>query len=272
MGRARDQLKVRYSPLSEKTMFPSVGILFVATLLTSNIAAQKLFACGPFTFSGGILVFPISYVLGDVLTEVYGYARARQIIWAGLASNFFMAGVLWIVITLPPAAGWTLQQQFAAVLGLVPRIVLASVVGYWAGEFSNSFVLAKLKILTKGRALWIRTISSTVVGQAIDTALFVVIGFAGVFPGWLMMRAIWSGWAFKVGYEAAVTPLTYVVVNWLKRREGIDVFDTATKFTPFRLTVEFDKSVESADEMGAGTGQDRGVGGGERRTGGVRNP
>jgi uncharacterized integral membrane protein (TIGR00697 family) len=248
MKNAKDKLRAGYGPLSEKTMFPSVGILFVATLLTSNIAAQKLFACGPFTFSGGILVFPISYVLGDVLTEVYGYARARQIIWAGLAGNFFMAVVLWIVITLAPAAGWTLQDQFAAVLGLVPRIVLASVVAYWAGEFSNSFVLAKLKILTKGRALWLRTISSTMVGQAVDTALFVVIGFAAVFPGWLMLRAIWSGWAFKVAYEAAVTPLTYMIVNWLKRREGIDTFDTRTRFTPFRLAVEFDRSIKPADE------------------------
>jgi uncharacterized integral membrane protein (TIGR00697 family) len=215
-----------------------VATLFVAVLLISNIAAQKLFAFGPFTFSGGILLFPISYIFGDVLTEVFGYARSRQVIWAGLICNLLMAGFLWLVVQLPPAQGWPLQEQFTTVLSLVPRVVVASTIAYWAGEFMNSFVLAKLKVLTSGRFLWVRTISSTIVGQGVDTVLFVLIAFAGVFPQDLLVRAIWSGYLFKVLYEAVATPITYAVVNFLKRAEGIDVYDRDTNFTPFRLRVE----------------------------------
>jgi uncharacterized integral membrane protein (TIGR00697 family) len=215
-----------------------VASLFVAVLLISNIAAQKLFAFGPFTFSGGILLFPISYVFGDVLTEVYGYARSRQVIWAGLACNLLMAGFLWLVVKLPPAQGWPLQEQFATVLSLVPRIALASTIGYWTGEFANSFVLAKLKLVTSGRFLWIRTISSTIVGEGVDTVLFVIIAFAGVFPQDLLMRALWSGYLFKVAYEIIATPITYAVVGFLKRAEGMDVYDRQTNFTPFRLRLE----------------------------------
>jgi len=217
------------------TYFTAVGAVFVATLLISNISAQKLFALGPFTFSGGILIFPVTYIFGDVLTEVYGYARSRQIIWTGLCCNLLMAVVLWLVVKLPPAQGWPLQEQFATVLGLVPRVVVASTVAYWAGEFSNSFTLAKLKVRTSGRLLWTRTIGSTLVGQTVDTAIFVVLAFGGVFPGELLVRAIWSGALFKVVYEAVATPVTYAVVNFLKRREGIDVFDRETDFNPFKL-------------------------------------
>ena len=145
------------------------------------------------TGTGRPLTFPISYIFGDVLTEVYGYARSRQVIWAGLLCNVLMAGFLWIVVQLPPAQGWPLQEQFATVLYLVPRVVVASTIGYWAGEFANSFLLAKLKVFTSGRFLWIRTISSTVVGQGVDTVLFVLIAFADVFPQDLLVRAIWSG-------------------------------------------------------------------------------
>jgi hypothetical protein len=233
----KSESESQYSPLPQNTLFPAVGILFVATLLISNIAAQKLFACGPFTFSGGILLFPVAYIFGDVLTEVYGYARARQVIWAGLFCNALMALFLWIVVQLPPADGWPLQEQFATVLGLVPRIVVASIIGYWAGEISNSFVLAKLKVWMGGRALWVRTVSSTLVGQACDTTLFVLIAFAGIFPSGLLFTAIWSGYLFKVLYEALATPFTYVVVGYLKRREGIDVYDRTTDFNPFRLSI-----------------------------------
>jgi uncharacterized integral membrane protein (TIGR00697 family) len=215
-----------------------IACLFVAVLMISNIAAQKLFALGPFTFSGGILLFPISYIFGDVLTEVYGYARSRQVIWAGLVCNLLMAAFLWIVVQLPPAQGWPLQEQFATVLYLVPRVVVASTIGYWAGEFANSFVLAKLKVLTSGRFLWVRTISSTAIGQGVDTVIFVLIAFAGIFPQDLLVRAIWSGYLFKVLYEAVATPITYVVVRFLKRAEGIDVYDRETNFTPFRLGLE----------------------------------
>jgi len=228
----------RESTREHSTYFTFVATMFVAVLLISNVAAQKLFMFGPFTFSGGILLFPLGYVAGDVLTECYGYARARQVIWAGLVANVLMAMVLWIVVQLPPAAGWPLQDQFATVLGLVPRIVLASIIGYWAGEFSNSLVLAKLKVRTAGRFLWIRTISSTVVGQAVDTILFVLIAFAGIFPQGLLVQAIWSGYLFKVAYEVLATPITYAIVNFLKRVEGIDVFDRQTNFTPFSLEAE----------------------------------
>jgi queuosine precursor transporter len=229
--------KTDYSALPENSLFPLVGILFVAVLIISNISAQKLFAFGPFTFSGGIILFPVAYIFGDVLTEVYGYARARLVIWAGFASNILLAVVLWIVIQLPPATGWPLQEEFAKVLGLVPRIVVASIIGYWAGEFSNSFVLARLKVLMEGRMLWVRTISSTIVGEAVDTMLFVVIAFAGVFPMGLLIEAIWSGYLFKVLYEVVATPFTYIIVGYLKRREGTDVYDRTTDFSPFRLSV-----------------------------------
>ncbi len=237
----------RYEALPANSLFPAMGILFVGSLLISNIAAQKLFACGPFTFSGGILLFPISYILGDCLTEVWGYGRARQVIWAGLICNAFMAAFLWIVVQLPPAEGWPLQEQFATVLGLVPRIVVASIIGYWAGEFSNSFVMAKLKIRTAGRFLWVRTISSTIVGEAVDTVLFVFIAFAGIFPTGLLLTAMWSGYVFKVVYEIIATPATYAVVGFLKRREGIDVYDHETNFNPFKLSVDPPSTSEGDD-------------------------
>ncbi len=212
-----------------------IAVTFVTALLVSNLAAVKLFQLGPATFTGGILIFPISYIFGDVLTEVYGYARTRRIIYAGMFANVFMTAVLWIVIQLRPAPGWNLQQAFEAIYSLTPRIVLASIVAYWAGEFSNSFVMSKMKIWTEGRKLWTRTISSTVVGQFVDTGLFGIVAFAGVFPGHLLLKAILSGWIFKVLYEAAATPLTYVVVGKLKRSEGVEHFDRVEQYNPFRL-------------------------------------
>jgi hypothetical protein len=217
-----------------------IGSFFVAVLLISNIAAQKLFAFGPFTFSGGILLFPVSYIFGDVLTEVYGYARSRQIIWAGLFSNVVMAIFLWITIKLPPANGWPFQEQFATALGLVPRIVFASIIAYWAGEISNSFVLAKIKVRMEGKMLWIRTISSTIVGQGVDTILFVLIGFWGIIPPNVLITAIWSGYLFKVLYEAMATPVTYAIVGWLKRAEGVDYYDRDTDFNPFIVVARQD--------------------------------
>jgi uncharacterized integral membrane protein (TIGR00697 family) len=215
--------------------FDVVAVAFVCLLLVSNVAAQKLIAIGPFTFTAGVVIFPISYIFGDVLTEVYGYARARRIIWSGLLANVFMAAVIALVIRLPPAPGWPLQREFAATLGNVPRIVLASIAGYLVGELMNSFVLAKIKVLTGGRKLWLRTISSTIVGEGVDTALFVTVAFVGVFPGELLVKTAVSGWLFKVAYEIAATPLTYGVVNYLKRQEGFDPFDRKTNFSPFRF-------------------------------------
>ncbi len=218
--------------------FDCVAVVFVAVLLISNIAAQKLFAAGPFVFTAGILVFPIAYIFGDVLTEVYGYQRARRVIWMGLLCNVLLVVVLQISIALPPADGWPLQEQFAAVLGYVPRIVVASVVAYWAGELSNSYVLAKMKVATGGAHLWARTIGSTVVGQAVDTTVFLAIGFWGTLPLKVLITALWSGYLFKVLYEVVATPATYAIVRWLKAREQVDVFDRSTHFTPFSLRVD----------------------------------
>lgn len=209
--------------------------VFITAVLVSNIAAQKLFAFGPATFTAGILVFPISYIFGDVLTEVYGFNRARRVIYVGMLANVFMAAVLWLAVKLPPAPGWPLQEQFAAVLGFVPRIVFASIAGYVAGELVNSLLMSRLKILTSGRHLWVRTISSTIAGQLVDTAIFALIAFVGVIPEATLIAAIISGWIFKVVYEAAATPLTYLVVNHLKRLEGVEHFDKKDRLHVMRF-------------------------------------
>ncbi len=214
--------------------FTIISSVFVSVLLVSNTVATKLFSLGPFIFTGGILVFPISYIFGDILTEVYGYARSRKIIWTGFFCLLFMSLVYWLVGLLTPAAVWTHQKAYESILGLVPRIVLASFVGYWAGEFSNSYVLAKMKMLTKGRYLWMRTIGSTIVGEGIDTLLFVLVAFWGVIPGATLVIAGASGYLFKVLYEILATPITYKIVGFLKRVEGCDHFDYETNFNPFR--------------------------------------
>lgn len=223
------------TPPTEPRLFDVVAMIFVGTLLISNIAAQKLFAFGSVTFTAGVIVFPITYIFGDVLTEVYGYHRTRRVIWTGFLCNALMACVLWIAVWLPPAKGWPLQEQFATILGFVPRIVLASVIGYWVGEFSNSYVLAKMKIVTQGRHLWMRTISSTVVGEFVDTTAFVLVAFTTVVDSSLLVKTIIYGWLFKVAYEALATPLTYAVVGYLKRVEGFDHFDRDTNFNPFKI-------------------------------------
>lgn len=207
---------------------------FVAILLLSNlIGAAKLASVWGFTFGAGILFFPVSYVIGDVLTEVYGYANARRCIWAGFAALVFMAFMSWVVVSLPPAAGWDGQSAYESVFGQVPRIVLASMVAFWAGEFVNSFVLAKMKILTQGRHLWTRTIGSTVFGQAVDSAIFYPVAFLGVWETRAVITVMITNWTMKVAWEAILTPVTYAVVGWLKTREGVDVYDTDTEFSPF---------------------------------------
>jgi uncharacterized integral membrane protein (TIGR00697 family) len=215
--------------------FGIISTTFVAMLMISNIVATKLFSIGPLILTGGILVFPITYIFGDVLTEVYGYARSRKIIWTGFFALIFMSLIFWVVGLLPPAPTWQNQEAYNLILGVVPRIVLASIVGYWAGEFANSFVLAKLKLITKGKHLWMRTIGSTIVGEGIDTTLFVLIAFYGVISGSVLILAILSGYLFKVVYEVLATPITYKVVGFLKRVEGVDHYDYETKFSPFML-------------------------------------
>jgi len=213
----------------------TISALFVAILMISNTVAAKLFQIGPLIFTGAVLVFPLSYIFADILTEVYGYARSRKVIWTGFFALILMSLVYWLVGLLPPANGWNNQQAYILILGAVPRIVLASIIGYWTGEFANSFVLAKMKILTKGKYLWTRTIGSTIVGEGVDTSLFVLIAFYGTVPASLLIAAIISGYLFKVIYEVIATPITYKIVDFLKKKEGIDTFDSNTKFNPFLI-------------------------------------
>lgn len=215
--------------------FGIISTLFVATIMISNTVATKLFSLGPLIFTGGVLIFPITYIFGDILTEVYGYSLSRKVIWTGFVALILMSLVYWIVGLLPPAPSWANQEAYISILGLVPRIVLASIIGYWAGSFSNSIVMAKMKVLTKGKRLWTRTIGSTVVGEGVDTTLFVLIAFWGLLPGGIMVLAIISGYAFKVVYEVAATPITYKIVSFLKKAEGMDIYDRDTKFSPFKL-------------------------------------
>ncbi|MCD6302353.1 MAG: queuosine precursor transporter [Anaerolineae bacterium] len=207
----------------------------VAVLMISNIASCKILSLGPLTFDGGTLLFPVAYILGDVVTEVYGYQRARRVIWVGFATTALMAATLTLVGMLPSAAGWEHQMAYEAILGVTPRIVLGSLVAYWAGSFSNAWVMAKLKIATQGRFLWLRTISSTLLGEGVDTVLFVLIAFWGVLPASLVWAVVASNYVFKCVLEVAVTPITYQVVNALKRAEGEDHFDYDTSFNPFRM-------------------------------------
>jgi len=208
---------------------------FVAVLLISNVASTKVLLFGPFTFDGGTLLFPLSYIFGDVLTEVYGYRRSRRVIWAGFFATGLMAGVLALVGALPPSPDWPHQGAFDAVLGQTPRIVAGSLVAFWAGEFSNSWVLSRMKVATAGRWLFARTIGSTLVGEGVDTLLFVLVAFAGALPNDLLLAIFVSNYVFKVGFEVLATPLTYLVVNRLKRAEGIDVFDEGISYNPFSL-------------------------------------
>lgn len=208
---------------------------FVAVLMTSNVASAKILVLGPFTFDGGTILFPVSYIFGDVLTEVYGYARARRVIWAGFAATAMMAAVFAIVGALPPDASWGLQEAYESILGVTPRIVAGSLVAFWVGSFSNSWVMARMKVLTGGRWLWMRTVASTLLGEGLDTLFFVLLAFYGVLPNALLPAIIISNYVFKVGLEAAMTPVTYWVVNGLKRLEHEDYYDRDTDFNPFRL-------------------------------------
>lgn len=225
--------------------FDFVMAAFVTILLLSNVlgagkrAVIDLPWIGPWPFGAGILFFPVSYVLGDVLTEVYGYGRARRCIWAGFGAMLFMVFMSWVVVALPPDAGWTGQAAYESVFGQVPRIVMASICAFWAGEFANSLVLAKMKIWTEGRHLWTRTIGSTVVGQGVDSLIFYPLAFYGA-PDWpveAMLMVMASQFILKVSWEALLTPFTYLAVGWLKRREGLDVYDRHTNFTPFTTKV-----------------------------------
>ena len=212
-----------------------VAGLFVATLVTSNIIAVKLAALGPFTVPAAVVIFPLSYLFGDVLTEVWGYATARVVIWTGFAANIVAVCFVAIAVAVPASPAYPQQSAYSAVLSMTPRIVIASLVAYLCGEFLNSFVLAKLKLFTNGRMLWTRTIGSTLLGQGLDTVIFISIAFAGTLPFPVLRMIMRDQWILKVLYEVAATPLTYAVVTWLKRREGVDAYDRNTNFSPLAL-------------------------------------
>ncbi|MFM5929362.1 MAG: queuosine precursor transporter [Novosphingobium sp.] len=214
--------------------FDYVMAAFVAILLLSNlIGASKLATVGGYTFGAGILFFPLSYVIGDVLTEVYGYANARRCVWMGFAALIFMAFMSYVVVAMPAAEGWGGQAAYESVFGSTWRIVAASVLAFWAGEFVNSFVLARMKILTAGKHLWSRTIGSTFFGQAVDSLIFYPVAFLGEWSNEQVVTVMITNWLLKVLWEALLTPVTYGVVGWFKHREGVDVFDDGTDFSPF---------------------------------------
>lgn len=217
---------------------------FVVVLLVSNLVAQKICAIGPFTIggvtigpfllSGAQILFPITYIFGDIFVEVYGYGASRRAIWIGFFSAALLAVMALITTSLPAAPEWQNQDAFEKVFGFVPRVLIASLVAYWCGEFANAFVMSKMKLLTQGKHLWTRTIGSTVVGQFVDTVVVIFVVFVGVYDLGTMLNLIFTGYFAKVIYEATATPLTYLVVNTLKRAEGVDVFDEGVNFNPFQ--------------------------------------
>jgi uncharacterized integral membrane protein (TIGR00697 family) len=228
---------------AHSTLYVAVVAFFVTDLLISNVIAVKTIS--PFTVFGhpvvlqaADLIFPVTYILGDVLTEVYGFKRARQAIWIGFGCNLFAAAAIYLGQALPPNADWHDQASYDAILGTQFRILAASFTAYLFGEFINSYVLAKMKVWTEGKYLWTRTIGSTVVGQAFDSSIFCTLAFYGEpwMPNEALLALILFQWMFKVAYETCATPLTYAVVNFLKRKEGIDIYDRDLKFNPFALT------------------------------------
>ena len=215
--------------------FDILVAFFVAVLLISNIASTKILALWKFTFDGGTVLFPLSYIFGDILTEVYGFKRSRRVIWLGFASALLMSLVFYIVQILPPAEGWNNQDAYESLLGFIPRIVIASLLAYFAGEFSNSVIMSRLKIITGGKFLWVRTISSTLAGEGVDTIIFCLIAFYGTIPGDLLLSVILSNYIFKCTVEVVFTPVTYSIVNFLKRKENEDVYDYGIQYNPFSL-------------------------------------
>jgi len=225
--------RIEKKPFSDEKVSPwfvMIVAIFITCLITANITAVKLISL--FGLPAAIIIFPLSYIIGDVLTEVYGYRQARRVIWLGFFCNFIAVLAIWIGQMLPPASFWDGQASYERILGYAPRLLLASFLAYLVGEFSNAFVLAKMKIATKGRWLWLRTIGSTLIGQGLDSAIFITLAFFGTIPLNALFIAVVVQWLAKSLYEAVVTPLTYVVVAFLKRKEGLDVYDHDTKFNP----------------------------------------
>ena len=215
--------------------FNMLSVFFVSVLLISNIASTKIVSFGWFSFDGGTLLFPLSYIFGDILTEVYGYKKEREVIWLGFFSALMMSIIFIIVGKLPPALDWNNQAAYDAILGVTPRIVVASLVAYTCGSFSNSYILAKMKIWTNGKYLWTRTIGSTVVGELVDSTLFILIAFLYLMPMSVLITLIISNYIFKTLVEVIFTPLTYRIVHFLKKNESEDYYDRDTNFNPFTL-------------------------------------
>jgi hypothetical protein len=215
--------------------FLTCAALFITCLLAANTIASKLVVMGGLVLPVAIIIFPVSYILADVLTEVWGYGATRRVIWLGFACNAVMVLAVWIGGQIPPAPFWRGQAAYVEILGQTPRILAASFLAYLAGEFANAFVLAKMKVWTAGRWLWTRTIGSTIVGEGLDSAVFITLAFAGTVPVWALAGIVAGQWAVKVLYEAAATPITYAVVGWLKSGEGLDTFDARTDFNPMRF-------------------------------------
>ena len=214
---------------NEKTtsrLFMYIGIVFVTCLLLSNLVAGKMWAVtDSITLPGAVILFPVTYIIGDVLTEVYGFRNARSVIWMGFACSFFAVMVYILTLALPHPGFWENQAAFETVLGTTPRVAFASFAGYLFGEFSNSIILSRLKVLTKGKNLWVRTIVSTLVGEGFDSVLFILISFWGTMENSVVLQMILFQYLFKVGYEVLFTPVTYAVVKWVKKKEGIDTYD-----------------------------------------------
>jgi uncharacterized integral membrane protein (TIGR00697 family) len=218
--------------------FVVIASVFVTCLITANIIAVKVIWFLGFPVPAGIIIFPLSYLFGDVLTEVYGYGAARRVIWLGFACNLLAVIAIYLGGIVPAAPFWTQQAAYVSILGFAPRLLLASFIAYLVGEFTNSFVLAKLKIATRGRWLWTRTIGSTLVGEGLDTLIFISIAFGGIFSAQIILITMLTQWFLKVAYEVVATPFTYLVVGFLKRREKLDSYDYRTNFSPvlFRHT------------------------------------
>jgi queuosine precursor transporter len=215
--------------------FVIIVALFTTCLITANITAVKLVSLFGLVIPAGIVIFPLSYIFGDVLTEVYGYSQARRVIWLGFLCNLVAVGAMWIGQILPAASFWEGQAAYERILGYTPRLLAASFLAYLVGEFANSFVLAKMKVATGGRWLWTRTVGSTLVGQALDSVVFITLAFVGTIPASGLFSVIITQWLAKSAYETLVTPLTYLVVGFLKRKEGIDFYDHSTNFNPLLL-------------------------------------
>ena len=211
-----------------------ITAIFITCLITANVTAVKIISLGPVILPAAIFIFPLSYIFGDVLTEVYGYRQARKVIWLGFICNLIFVTFVWLGQILPPAPFWEGQEAYKSILGYTPRLLAASFCGYLAGEFTNSFILAKMKILTRGRWLWSRTIGSTIVGQGLDTSIFITLAFIGT-PSFVPIMILYH-WLAKTIIEALATPLTYTIVNSVKKKEAIDTYDYETNFNPFLIS------------------------------------